>query len=134
MATIKPGFGSGSTAIAMVLHESKLYVANVGDSRFVMFSASFARTRHISCRCVLSRNGVALALSTDHTPLLEEERLYVTSIRYQGNPYGYQCRRIEAAGGYVVQGRVLGNLNLSRAIGGSLSCLYKVVLIIVRLR
>eukprot|EP00743_Colponemidia_sp_Colp-15_P000901 GILK01000994.1.p1 GENE.GILK01000994.1~~GILK01000994.1.p1 ORF type:complete len:362 (-),score=45.61 GILK01000994.1:171-1223(-) len=52
-------------------------------------------------RCVLSRNGVAVEMSLDHKPDLETEKA-----------------RIRAAGGTVsMDGRVNGNLNLSRAIG-----------------
>ena len=50
---------------------------------------------------MLCRGGEALPLSDDHKPAQERE-----------------LRRIEAAGGFVTaQGRVNGNLNLSRALG-----------------
>lgn len=51
-------------------------------------------------RCVLLSKGQAIALSEDHKPEVESER-----------------SRIQKAGGYVVDGRINGNLNLSRAIG-----------------
>ena len=51
-------------------------------------------------RCVLSRGGEAIDMSLDHKP--------EDAVEY---------RRICAAGGYVSDGRVDGNLNLSRAIG-----------------
>ena len=52
-------------------------------------------------RAVLSRRGRALVLSTDHKPSLAVE-----------------AARIAAAGGWVTpQGRINGNLNLSRALG-----------------
>ena len=51
-------------------------------------------------RCVLSRAGKAVALSYDHKPENEEER-----------------RRIEKAGSTITEGRVDGNLNLSRSLG-----------------
>ncbi|KAJ1460516.1 phosphatase 2C-like domain-containing protein [Pelagophyceae sp. CCMP2097] len=51
-------------------------------------------------RAVLLRGGAAVALSYDHKP---EDAL--------------ESRRIELAGGHVVDGRVDGNLNLSRALG-----------------
>ena len=54
-------------------------------------------------RCVLCRAGKAIDLSLDHKPEDEPER-----------------QRIEKAGGFVtVDGRVNGNLNLSRALGRS---------------
>ena len=51
-------------------------------------------------RCVLSSKGQAVEMSYDHKPENELERT-----------------RIEKAGGYVSDGRVCGNLNLSRALG-----------------
>ena len=51
-------------------------------------------------RCVLCRDGRAIELSIDHKPELPQER-----------------DRITKAGGYVDDGRVMGNLNLSRSIG-----------------
>ena len=51
-------------------------------------------------RCVLSREGRAVPLSFDHKPENEEER-----------------RRIEKAGSTITEGRVDGNLNLSRSLG-----------------
>lgn len=51
-------------------------------------------------RAVLSKGKVAVELSTDHKPDMEGEK-----------------RRITKAGGVVEDGRVEGNLNLSRALG-----------------
>ncbi|KPI90791.1 putative protein phosphatase 2C [Leptomonas seymouri] len=79
-----PSFERGGCA-AVVLHVDgdDLYCANAGDSR-----------------CVLCRNGIAEALSTDHKPFLPAEQM-----------------RIERAGCYVLNRRVNGMLALSRAIG-----------------
>jgi serine/threonine protein phosphatase PrpC len=51
-------------------------------------------------RCVVCRDGRALEMSQDHKPDLPEE-----------------LDRIRRAGGVVEDGRVMGNLNLSRSIG-----------------
>lgn len=51
-------------------------------------------------RCVMGRAGQAVPLSFDHKPENEEER-----------------RRIEKAGSTITEGRVDGNLNLSRSLG-----------------
>ena len=52
-------------------------------------------------RAILSRRGKAIPLSTDHKPALKSEQ-----------------QRIQKAGGWVTaQGRINGNLNLSRALG-----------------
>lgn len=51
-------------------------------------------------RAVLCKKGVAYPLSVDHKPELETE-----------------ISRIEKAGGWVTEGRVKGNLNLSRSLG-----------------
>ncbi|CAN0250482.1 unnamed protein product, partial [Pylaiella littoralis] len=78
------GFDCGATAVMGLLVGGKtLVVANAGDSR-----------------CVVSRKGEAVDMSTDHKP--EDD---------------VELARIEKAGGAVVDGRVQGNLNLSRAIG-----------------
>ncbi|XP_067126174.1 protein phosphatase 1G [Centruroides vittatus] len=80
----EPGSDSGCTAVVAVIHGTQLYVANAGDSR-----------------CVVSRLGEAIEMSSDHKPEDELER-----------------KRIENAGGHVtIDGRVNGGLNLSRAIG-----------------
>ncbi|XP_042390226.1 probable protein phosphatase 2C 60 isoform X6 [Zingiber officinale] len=76
------GPASGCTACVAVIRNNQLFVANAGDSR-----------------CVLSRKGQAVSLSTDHKPDLDEER-----------------ERILKAGGFIHAGRVNGSLNLSRAI------------------
>jgi len=52
------------------------------------------------CRAVLSNDGVAISLTEDHTPNLKSEKV-----------------RIEAAGGWVQNGRVNGNLGVSRSVG-----------------
>ncbi|CAK9135654.1 unnamed protein product [Ilex paraguariensis] len=76
----------GSTAVVSVVTPDKVIVSNCGDSR-----------------AVLSRNGVAIPLSSDHKPDRPDE-----------------LSRIEEAGGRVIfwdGPRVLGVLAMSRAIG-----------------
>ena len=51
-------------------------------------------------RSVLCKNGTAIPMSVDHKPSIPAE-----------------LKRIEKAGGWVSDGRVLGNLNLSRGLG-----------------
>lgn len=51
-------------------------------------------------RCILSRSGKAIELSFDHKPDNEKEK-----------------ERVRKAGGFISEGRINGNLNLSRAIG-----------------
>ena len=53
-------------------------------------------------RAVISKKGKAQAMSIDHKPSLPNE-----------------LKRIEKAGGWVSDGRILGNLNLSRGLGDS---------------
>lgn len=66
-----------------LITDSEIYCANAGDSR-----------------CVLSNDGRAIEMSTDHKPELPTER-----------------ERIERAGGFVEDNRVKGVLNLSRSLG-----------------
>ncbi|EFJ05687.1 hypothetical protein SELMODRAFT_25501, partial [Selaginella moellendorffii] len=78
----------GSTAIVALVYKERIVVANAGN-----------------CRCVLSRDKVAVDLSRDHSPELEMER-----------------KRIEACHGCVENGRLYqcnreANLKVSRAIG-----------------
>lgn len=80
----EPGKSSGCTAIVCLLKGRDLYVANAGDSR-----------------CVISRNGKAIAMSLDHKP---ED--YIEAMRIIG-----------AGGNISIDGRVNGGLNLSRALG-----------------
>jgi len=78
---------AGCTAVVVFARRTRLYCANAGDSR-----------------AVLSRRGLAVALSKDHKPNDEPEE-----------------RRVLRAGGFVecANGfhRINGNLNLSRSIG-----------------
>ncbi|TPX33277.1 hypothetical protein SeMB42_g07505 [Synchytrium endobioticum] len=75
---------SGCTAVCSIItDDGKLIVGNAGDSR-----------------AVLSSNGRAQPLSSDHKPVNPEE-----------------WDRIDAAGGFVQFGRVNGSLALSRALG-----------------
>eukprot|EP01026_Neomeris_dumetosa_P045773 TRINITY_DN3880_c1_g1_i5.p1 TRINITY_DN3880_c1_g1~~TRINITY_DN3880_c1_g1_i5.p1 ORF type:complete len:426 (+),score=91.71 TRINITY_DN3880_c1_g1_i5:333-1610(+) len=75
--------GAGCTSVVAFVQGTTLWVANAGDSR-----------------CVLCRNGNAVAMTEDHKPTDPPEN-----------------ERIINAGGYVTEGRVNGTLNLSRAIG-----------------
>ncbi|PIA44256.1 hypothetical protein AQUCO_01700094v1 [Aquilegia coerulea] len=78
---------SGACAATVLVKDGELYIANVGD-----------------CRVVLSRKGIATALTSDHRLDREDER-----------------SRIDSLGGYVncQNGvwRVQGSLAVSRAIG-----------------
>lgn len=54
------GVGSGACAASVLVKDGELHVANVGD-----------------CRVVLSRNGVATALTKQHRVCREDERLRI---------------------------------------------------------
>lgn len=51
-------------------------------------------------RCVICENGTVYEMSEDHKPDLKSE-----------------SDRVKKAGGYINEGRINGNLNLSRALG-----------------
>jgi len=75
---------AGCTANVVLIFKGKIYCANAGDSRCILWGAA---------RKVVE-------LSTDHKPDLPVEK-----------------ERISKAGGFIIEGRVNGNLNLSRALG-----------------
>lgn len=82
------GLRGGSCAATALVKDGNLYVANLGD-----------------CRAVMSRDGTATALTSDHTAARGDERV-----------------RIESSGGYVSCGsngvwRVQDCLAVSRAFG-----------------
>ncbi|XP_039009946.1 probable protein phosphatase 2C 30 isoform X1 [Hibiscus syriacus] len=87
MDFLKEDVGGGTCCVTAMIHKGDLAVSNAGD-----------------CRAVLSRNGVAEALTSDHHVSRQDER-----------------ERIEALGGYVdfCHGvwRIQGSLAVSRAIG-----------------
>lgn len=74
---------AGCTANVVLIKDKKIYIANAGDSRSLLY-----------------KGGKITRLSEDHKPDNEIER-----------------QRISNAGGFIIDGRVNGNLNLSRAIG-----------------
>ncbi|XP_029373335.1 integrin-linked kinase-associated serine/threonine phosphatase 2C isoform X2 [Echeneis naucrates] len=90
----KPVWKDGSTATCMLVVDSMVYVANLGDSRAVL------------CRMEATpagdgqRRAMTLALTKEHNPTMYEERM-----------------RIQRAGGTVRDGRVLGVLEVSRSFG-----------------
>ncbi|KAK8715868.1 hypothetical protein V6N13_043194 [Hibiscus sabdariffa] len=87
MDFLKEDLAGGTCCVTAMIHKGDLVVSNAGD-----------------CRAVLSRNGVAEALTSDHHVSRQDER-----------------DRIEALGGYVdfCHGvwRIQGSLAVSRAIG-----------------
>ncbi|KAF2304633.1 hypothetical protein GH714_036897 [Hevea brasiliensis] len=84
---LKQSVGGGACCVTALIHNGDLVVSNAGD-----------------CRAVMSRGGVAEALTSDHQPARKDER-----------------DRIEALGGYVdcCHGvwRIQGSLAVTRGIG-----------------
>ncbi|PSS34464.1 Protein like [Actinidia chinensis var. chinensis] len=84
---LKEDSSGGTCCVTALIHKGDLVVSNAGD-----------------CRAVLSRGGVAEALTVDHRPCREDER-----------------ERVENLGGYVdcCHGvwRIQGSLAVSRGIG-----------------
>lgn len=79
---------SGSTATVMFLRNDKLFVSHVGDSSLV-----------------LSRSGKPEMLTNSHRP-------------YGTNKVSLQeIKRIKEAGGWIVDGRICGDISVSRAFG-----------------
>nr|GLL20947.1 probable protein phosphatase 2C 2 [Ipomoea trifida] len=86
---VKQNVKGGACCVTALIHEGNLVVSNAGD-----------------CRAVMSRGGVAEALTVDHRPSREDER-----------------ERVESLGGYVSccrdVWRIQGCLAVSRGIGDS---------------
>ncbi len=80
---------SGSTATVALVRPDRLVVANVGDSRAVL------------CRA----NGSTLEVSNDHRPAGRS----AAAVR--------EIARVSAAGAWISDGRVMGMLAVSRALG-----------------
>ncbi|XP_052197895.1 protein phosphatase 2C 57 [Diospyros lotus] len=79
---------SGSTATVMFIGNETLFIAHIGDSSLVM-----------------SRSGKAEILTNPHRP-------------YGSNRVSLQeIRRIREAGGWIVNGRICGDIAVSRAFG-----------------
>ncbi|XP_071720323.1 LOW QUALITY PROTEIN: probable protein phosphatase 2C 43 [Rutidosis leptorrhynchoides] len=73
----------GTTALTALILGKHLIIANAGD-----------------CRAVLCRNGIAVQMSQDHTPVYLEEKI-----------------RVESLGGYIKYGYLNGELAVTRALG-----------------
>ncbi|CAL4963241.1 unnamed protein product [Urochloa decumbens] len=80
---------SGATATAMFLRNDVLVVSHIGDS----------------CLQVISRGGRPEALTGSHRPYGNNQ----TSLE--------EVKRIRAAGGWIVDGRICGDISVSRAFG-----------------
>lgn len=85
----------GTTLCVAVIKEGWLYCANVGDSRAVMGVLGPERQSGMYNSLIKAEQ-----LTTDHSCDEPSER-----------------RRIEQAGGFVVEGRLNGKLNMSRCLG-----------------
>ena len=105
---------SGATAVSAVLHTQvdpkddhtilsrNLYVANVGDSRAVLVSEANPCLSHLPVPIPIDSSSPMFAyrLTYDHRAEDSDEQA-----------------RVEAAGGFITRGRVLGILAVSRSFG-----------------
>ncbi|XP_071482557.1 integrin-linked kinase-associated serine/threonine phosphatase 2C-like [Diadema antillarum] len=85
----KPVWKDGSTAVCVLVVDNTLYIANLGDSKAILCRFNPETGRH-----------QPLPLTKDHSPTQYEERI-----------------RIQKAGGYVRDGRVMGIVEVSRSLG-----------------
>ncbi|KAH9376947.1 hypothetical protein HPB48_002738 [Haemaphysalis longicornis] len=88
-ASYKPSWKDGTTAVVVVAIDNTLYIANLGDSKAILCRYHEESKKHIS-----------VPLSKDHNPIDYGERM-----------------RIQKAGGFVKDGRVMGLLEVSRSLG-----------------
>ncbi|XP_013397895.1 integrin-linked kinase-associated serine/threonine phosphatase 2C [Lingula anatina] len=85
----KPSWKDGTTAVAVLVINNTLYIANLGDSKAILCRYSEEKKSYM-----------AVPLTKDHNPTQYEERM-----------------RIQKAGGNVKDGRVMGILEVSRSLG-----------------
>lgn len=85
----KPTWKDGSTAVVVLGINDTLYIANLGDSKAILCRYKESEGKH-----------VGIPLSVDHSPSVYEERM-----------------RIQKAGGFVKEGRVMGQLEVARSLG-----------------
>mmetsp|Transcript_12517 Transcript_12517/g.16771 ORF Transcript_12517/g.16771 Transcript_12517/m.16771 type:complete len:243 (+) Transcript_12517:1550-2278(+) len=97
----KLGWDSGSTAAVCVLLWDRLFVSNVGDAETVVGTHRATPADHEGYRVVL--------MTDKHQPASSEPRHKKIADR--------ERRRIRKAGGVVLNGRVMGALAVSRALG-----------------
>lgn len=116
---LKENIRGGTCCVTALVHEGNLVVSNAGD-----------------CRAVMSRQGVAKALTIDHRPSQKDERNRIENlvrilvfIVFQSNSLSPIEIKIEIISCFLLQGgyvdcchgvwRVHGSLAVSRAIGDS---------------
>jgi len=85
----QPAWKDGTTTCCLLILDDALYIANLGDSQAILCRYQKASKKHVSVK-----------LCSEHNPSNYDER-----------------KRIEKAGGFVRDGRVLGVLEVSRSIG-----------------
>ncbi|XP_025083684.1 integrin-linked kinase-associated serine/threonine phosphatase 2C-like isoform X1 [Pomacea canaliculata] len=85
----KPTWKDGTTAVVVLVINNTLFIANLGDSKSLLCRYKEDEKKY-----------VAVPLTTDHSPSVYAERM-----------------RIQKAGGFVRDGRVMGVLEVSRSIG-----------------
>eukprot|EP01124_Arcella_intermedia_P016584 TRINITY_DN231_c1_g1_i1.p1 TRINITY_DN231_c1_g1~~TRINITY_DN231_c1_g1_i1.p1 ORF type:complete len:703 (+),score=164.63 TRINITY_DN231_c1_g1_i1:162-2111(+) len=91
---------SGTTGAVALFMNNHIYVANIGDSRVVLFNGFDYEVEHVSDLKTEDFIPYVQRLSVDHKPDTDEEE-----------------QRIRELGGYVVNGRIGGILGVSRGLG-----------------
>ncbi|KAM0881081.1 hypothetical protein ACQ4PT_033154 [Festuca glaucescens] len=95
---------SGATATALFLRNDVLVVSHIGDSCLVV-ALPPPSTYLSSCYQVVSRGGRPQSLTNFHRPYGNNK----TSLE--------EVKRIRAAGGWILDGRICGDISVSRAFG-----------------
>ena len=91
-AAARPALKDGSTATTVLVVNNTLLVANVGDTRSVLYRSASAEESQEKLKC--------LVLTSDHNPSVYTER-----------------QRIQRSGGQVRDGRLNGVIEVSRSLG-----------------
>jgi len=90
----------GSTGVVALILGNNLYVANVGDSRAILYTGGLDLNEVEESERERALKDHVIRLTHDHKPEYEDEE-----------------NRIRETGGYVVDGRLGGILGVSRGIG-----------------